>query len=371
MKKRISLVILIAVVISLVIYFISEGIIQAQEKNDTLPAPPKVSAKNAVVIELTSGKVLYEKNADEKAYPASITKILTALVAIENEDVNTVVTVTDSAVGVEGSSIYLTKEETLPLKDLLYGMMLRSGNDAAVAIAAEVGGTTEEFVEMMNERARKIGAKNTHFTNPNGLQDENHYTTAKDMAQISREAMKNSAFREIAAAKSYTTDRGEGKYNYFANKNKVIYQYEGGTGIKIGFTKTAGRTLVASSKRDGMELICVVLNAPDWFNDTYNLMDYCYENYQLLEITQGQRPINSVKIVEGSKSFAYIGTKENVMCPTPKESKCELSVVYDLPKTAKAPIKRWQRAGKLDVYCDGEYVYSQPLYYLEDIEGGN
>lgn len=369
MKKRLAIVLLLALIISLAIYLVSEDVIDALTQCET--SPPMVSAESAVVIELQSGRVLYEKNAEEKEYPASITKIMTALLAVENKSLDTMVKVTDAAIGVEGSSIYLEQGETLSLGDLVYGLMLRSGNDAAIAIAVEVGGSVEGFVEMMNERAIEIGAVNTHFVNPNGLHDDNHYTTAKDMAMISREAMKNQDFRDVAGAKDWTAKRGEGKYNYFYNKNKVVHQYEGGTGIKIGYTKTAGRTLVASSTKNGMELICVVLNAPNWFNDTYQLMDYCYDNYQPIKIVQGQRVINSVKIVEGVKGFAYIGTKEDILCPSPKGKDCELSIAYHLPKVTEAPVDRWQQAGKIDVYCEGEYVYSQPLYYLEDIERGN
>ncbi|WP_037373337.1 D-alanyl-D-alanine carboxypeptidase family protein [Anaerovorax odorimutans] len=368
MKKRIAIVLLLALAVSIAIYFVSKDAINALTKGKT--NPPDISAANAIVIELNSGMVLYEKKAEEKAYPASITKILTALVALENENLDKIVKVSDSAVGVEGSSIYLEKGEKIPLRDLIYGMMLRSGNDAAVAIAADVGGSIDNFACMMNDRAKEIGAVNSHFVNPNGLQNENHYTTARDMAMIAREAMKNKEFRKIASAKSWTSDRGEGKYNYFANKNKVVYQYDGGNGIKIGYTKAAGRTLVASSKRDGMELICVVLNAPDWFNDTYKLMDYFYDKYQLVKIAEGERLINSVKIVEGTKDFAYIGTKENVVCPSLKDKECKISIAYDVQKSRKAPVSRWQKAGKLNVYCDGEYIYSEPLYYLEDIERG-
>ncbi len=138
------------------------------------------------------------------------------------------------------------------------------------------------------------------------------------MAIISKAAMENSEFKEIAKAKSWVTNRGEGKYNYFYNKNKVVYQYEGGTGIKIGFTKAAGRTLVASSERNGMELICVVMNAPDWFQDTYKLMDYAYNQYENITVINGQRPIKVVRIWNGNKDFVFIGTKEDVICPIKK-----------------------------------------------------
>lgn len=331
-------------------------------------APPEISAQTAIMVEANSGEVLYEKNADQKAYPASITKIITALLAIENGSLDKKVKVSANAAGVEGSSIYLEAGEVIPLRDLVYGLMLRSGNDAAIAISEAIGGSTGRFVIMMNKRARELGAFHTNFMNPNGLHDPEHYTTARDMALIAAAAMKNPEFKKVAGAKSWVAGRGEGKYNYFYNKNKVVYQYSGGNGIKIGYTKAAGRTLVASSERDGMELICVVMNAPDWFNDTYKLMDHAFSQYETSQITEAQRPIKAVKVQGGSKGFVLIGSREEIRCPIRKGEEKKVSVVYVLPQRQKAPIRRWQEAGHLKIYVNGKYLFSRPLQYLEDIE---
>lgn len=356
------------IIIILIIMLVSFTAPSYSTENVTPQCLPDISAQNAIMIEANSGEVLYEKNAEGKAYPASITKIMTALLAIENGTLDKKVKVSENASGVEGSSIYLEPGEKISLRDLVYGLMLRSGNDAAIAISEEIGGSTSNFVIMMNKRARELGAFNTHFTNPNGLHDPDHYTTAKDMALIAMAAMKNADFKEVAATKSWVTERGEGKYNYFYNKNKVVYQYTGGTGIKIGYTKAAGRTLVASSQRNGMELICVVMNAPDWFQDTYKLMDYAYSQYETAKITTGQRPIKAVKIRGGNKSFAQIGSGEDILCPVKKGTDSKISIVYVLPDQPKAPVKRWQEAGYLKIYVNGKYLFSKPLYYLEDIE---
>lgn len=235
--------------------------------------PPSVSAKQAILIDGKTGEVLYEKNADERGYPASTTKIMTAAVSLDicrqiDVDIKTEVKIPKSAVGIEGSSLYLKEGETRTLEDLLYGVMLRSGNDGATALAAILGGNVDHFVDLMNEKAKKLGCTGTHFVNPSGLYDDDHYTTARDLAIISRYAMKNKTFRKIVGAKSWE--------DYY-NKNKTVFQYEGGTGIKIGFTKMSGRTLVASSCRGSTELICVVLSDGNWFNDAYALMDYGYE----------------------------------------------------------------------------------------------
>ncbi|MEA4987730.1 MAG: D-alanyl-D-alanine carboxypeptidase family protein [Anaerovorax sp.] len=334
-----------------------------------LPAGPEISARTAIVMDLNSGMVLYEKNSQDKVYPASTTKILTALLAIEQGDLNDMVTISKKASGVEGSSIYLEVGEKISLKDLVYGLMLRSGNDAAIAIAEKISGNTASFVEKMNERARQIGAENTHFMNPNGLHDEEHYTTAYDMALIARQAMLNPAFKEVAASKSWTAERGDGKFNVFYNKNKVVHEYEGGTGVKIGYTKTSGRTLVASSKRDGMELICVVMDDPNWFDDSYRLMDAMYDSYEQVTIAQGQQRLKTMPVDGGIKDHVYVGTKEAVLCPVLKEHEnAEVGIQYVLGFQCQAPIRRWQEAGLLNVYVNGAYVHSVPLYFLEDID---
>ena len=181
------------------------------------------------------------------------------------------VIVPKEAVGVEGSSIYLKAGEKITIRELMYGMMLQSGNDAATALAICCGGTMENFIERMNENAAAMGCTSTNFVNPSGLFDENHYTTARDLANIGREAMKNEEFRQISGASDWRSEETERNFN---NKNKTISQYEGATGIKIGYTKSSGRTLVASAKRGDTELIAVVLNDSNWFNDAYAMMDY-------------------------------------------------------------------------------------------------
>ncbi len=246
--------------------------------SQTKISPPSVSASSAVLID-ENGEVLYEKNADEKSYPASTTKIMTALVTLEKLDElgldkKSEIIVPEEAVGIEGSSIYLKKGERLTIEELLYGLMLQSGNDSAAALAACMGGSLGEFVSMMNERAAALGCSGTHFTNPSGLYEENHYTTASDLAKIAHEGMKREDFREIVRAKDWQSEDGS---RSFHNKNKTVFQYEGATGIKIGFTKASGRTLVASAERDGRQMIAVVLRDGNWFNDAYALMDYGFE----------------------------------------------------------------------------------------------
>lgn len=267
----------ILLIISLLAAF-GLGVLVWLYQNDTvskptateIPAIPTVSAKQAILIDGKTGECLYEKAADEKGYPASTTKIMTAIVVLDicreqNISLKEKITVPSNAEGVEGSSLFLKTGQVKTIENLLYGIMLVSGNDGATALASQMGGKTEYFVQRMNEKAEKIGCTGTHFDNPTGLFSENHYTTARDLANIARHAMKNDDFADIVRTRQYK--------NYY-NKNKTIYQYEGGNGIKIGYTRKSGRTLVASSERNGTLLICVLLSDGNWFNDAYSLMDY-------------------------------------------------------------------------------------------------
>lgn len=242
---------------------------------------PIISAKGAILIDCKDGSVIYEKDADKRLYPASTTKIMTILAALEileeiDGDLQSTIRIPKEAVGVEGSSINLKAEETMTVEELLYGVMLQSGNDGATALAISLGGDLANFVERMNKKATALGCKSTHFTNPTGLFDQKHYTTARDLARISLEAMKNEKFRNIVGAKSWQGADSR----QFINKNKTISEYKGATGIKIGYTKKSGRTLVASAKKGEVELIAVVLNDPNWFQDAYAMLDYGFQRLQ-------------------------------------------------------------------------------------------
>lgn len=339
----------------------------ASAESSPLPPCPEISAESAVVIEVNSGRILYDKQANMRSYPASTTKIMTGLLAVERMNPDSKIRIPPEAVGIEGSSIYLAPDELISMRDLVYGLMLRSGNDAAVAISKAVAGGVDNFVLLMNRRAFLLGAVNTNFMNPNGLFHKNHYTTCYDMALIAREAMMNEEFRQVASAKNWTADRGAGKHNQFYNKNKVVFEYEGGNGVKIGYTSASGRTLVASSKRDEMELICVVMRAPDWFNDSYKLMDYVHQNYEIRKIADGGRILKAVPLTKSGRDHVFVGPKNDIIFPVIKGEKSRVDICYRLPKTATAPLDRWQEAGKLSVYDMGEHIFDQPLYYLEDI----
>ena len=239
------------------------------------------SAQAEIAMELSTGTVLSESNAHARLPMASTTKILTAIIIIDDCDLDEEIVVPDEAVGVEGSSIYLEREEKIDIRDLLYGLMLRSGNDSAVALAIHHSGSTEKFAAVMNERAREIGAKNSNFKNPSGLPDDEHYTTAYDLCTIACYAMKNEVFKEIVSTKNYT-----GKYKSFVNKNKILYKYEHANGIKTGYTLKAGRCLVSSAEQNGMDIVCVVLNCPEMYEQSIDIFEYCFKKYRLLKLNR-------------------------------------------------------------------------------------
>ena len=239
------------------------------------------ASRGAVCIEWSSKKVLYSNGANNKTFPASTTKILTALVVLDNLELDEKITIPKEAVGVEGSSLYLKEGEVLTVEDLLYGMMLRSGNDAATALAMAVSGNTADFAKKMNERARECGAMESNFVNPHGLHHKEHYTTAYDLALITAEAMKYPYFCKIIMSQKARIGEGESS-RVIANKNKMLRLYDGANGVKTGFTKNSGRCLVSSAKRNGMQLISVVLNHGDMWGDSMNILDYCFDTYEMV-----------------------------------------------------------------------------------------
>ncbi len=240
-----------------------------------------------IVMNASDCEVMEESNSHLRLPMASTTKTMTALIVIENCRLDETVTVPAEAVGVEGSSVYLKKGDKYTVEELLYGLMLRSGNDAATALAIHTAGSVKNFVEMMNYRAETMGLNDTHFVNPHGLHDDNHYTSAYDLCKIGCFAMKNDVFAKIVGTKKVTVGKGE-LTRVWCNKNKILSLYDGGNGIKTGFTKAAGRCLIASAERDGVTVVSVVLNRGDMFNDCMNLMDRAFDKISDKKDTNNQ-----------------------------------------------------------------------------------
>ena len=308
----------------------------------------ETSAASAALIEQSSGRVLYEQNAGQERLIASITKIMTAITALEHGDKAREYTVTAQDMA-EGSSMYLKPGDVLRLEELLYGLMLASGNDAALAVAHCVSGSVEAFVELMNETARHLGLTHTHFVNPNGLDAEGHYSSAGDMAALAAYALQNQDFRRIVSTASITIgDR------YLANHNKLLRMCEGCIGVKTGFTKAAGRTLVSAAVRDGMTLVCATLNDGNDWNDHMALLDYGFANYHMETAAPAGRVLASALVREGTAVTVPLAAAEDLRYPITDDE--QLTVVARVPLSVSAPVVPGQVIGEVCAYLEGEEV---------------
>jgi D-alanyl-D-alanine carboxypeptidase len=334
-----------------------------------LPAP-SLSAKSAVLIDASSKSVLCEKNARERMGMASTTKIMTALVAAEQGDLDQTVSVSPSAVGVEGSSIYLYAGERLTLRDLLCAMLLESANDAAAAIAIEIAGSVEGFCGMMNEKAAELGLCDTHFTNPHGLYDDAHYTTAYDLAVITAAALENDTVREIVATKKMTLTPIEGNTRVLYNHNKMLSRYEGAIGVKTGFTKKTGRCLVSAAERDGLRLVAVTLNASDDWNDHTRLLDIGFENFCRVQIVKKGDVCHMQPLIGGADEQLPLLACETLYVTLPKSINIQklTPVVETYNRYAFAPIKEGCISGKILYYLDGQPVASVPIASAHEVD---
>jgi len=322
-----------------------------------------ITAKSAIAIEQETKQVLFEKNANIRLPMASTTKIMTAILAIENNDVNKEIVIPAEAVGVPGSSIYLEKGERLKIIELLYGLMLSSGNDAAVALAIATSGNVSSFVSLMNKKARELGMYDTIFSSPHGLEMGAHYTTAKDLAILSAYAMKNELFKKIVSTKEISIRWTTRNYNRrLVNKNKMLRNYEGADGIKTGFTKRAGRCLVTSACRD-FRVICVVLNAPDMWTDTKRILDYSFNNYQKFHISAKNNPLGYVNVKSSKKDWYLFGINKDVNIILEHNQNAKIQFYFN--KNFNFPIKKGHKIGKIEIInADKHFAYD--LIMLED-----
>ncbi len=321
-----------------------------------------LSAESASLVLCDSGKVIFSKNADIPLPMASTTKIMTAVVAIESCDVDKTVSVHADAVGTEGSSAYLTECESMTMKDLLYALMLQSANDAAVAIAYEIGGSIESFAELMNAKAEKLGLVSTQFANPHGLDSDEHYTTASELACLASYAMKNPLFREIVSTERYVTENGR----VFVNHNKMLNLYEGAVGVKTGFTKRSGRCLVSAAERDGLLAVAVTLNAPDDWNDHKKMLDFCFESYETVTLAEiGQLSVD-IPCVGGNKSTVHCSNLDSLRLTLPKGS--EVSTTIEADRYYPAPVNAGDALATAKFYSSGELIAAIPLYAESDVK---
>lgn len=323
------------------------------------------AAQATVLIEANSGRVLEAHNADARLPMASTTKIMTALLAVESGRLTETVHVAREAVGVEGSSMYLKEGETMPLLDLVYGLMLRSGNDAAVAIACFLDGNVDAFVQRMNEKAEELGLVNTHFANPNGLPDAAHYTSARDLATLGAAALDDPVFSEIVRTKYYETT-GQ-TLRTLKNKNRLLWEYEGGIGVKTGYTKAAGKCLVFAAERGGMKLVGAVLNCPTMWDTAKKLLDGGFSAYSAAPILD-RNTVFWIPLQNGAKKALCAAPISDILYPTKTDGSERLTLETDLPSSLEAPVRAGDAVGTVTLFLNGSPVRTVTVVAAETVE---
>lgn len=320
-----------------------------------------ISAECAILIDAQTGRVLYEKKAEEKSLIASTTKIMTALVICEQTNVLDRVKIPKEAVSIEGSSMYLKEGEVLTVQELLYGLMLQSGNDAAVALAIYCGGTVEGFTELMNDKAHRLGMTQSHFANPNGLDSPGNYSTARDMAILTAYAMQNPIFAQTVSTKTITI--GE---RCLRNHNKLLWQLEGANGVKTGYTKAAGRILISSVTRMGRQLIAVTFNAPDDWQDHKTLIEDGFSRFTVQQLVRQGQTLGQLELAGGQETSVDLIAAEDFSYSLVQGERVTIS----LPEAgfAYAPVAEGQEAGFAHILVDGTAVAKVPLVYGATIE---
>lgn len=364
MKKKLKVVLSILLCCMAIV-----GVGFSSTQINNVEASNLTSAKSMCVMEKSSKRVLYEKDMDTMRANASTTKIVTAITVLQNcNNLDEVITVNDKSIGVEGTSIYLRKGEQISVRDLLYGLMLRSGNDSAVALAYHVGGTEANFVNMMNELCVKIGTKNTHFANPHGLDNENHYTTAYDLALVTSYALSNPIFAEIVSTKQHTipaTNVSDSRY--LTNKNRLLNSLDGCVGVKTGFTSRAGRCLVSAVTRNDVTIVCVVLNCGPMFEESVELLNRAYTDYNFSKIVTKNEPIYNEYYIDNKRGQLYLYCDEDYIFPLKDGEEGNVRVVYSIYEL-KNDVKENEEVGEISVFYDNYLQKKLKLYTINKID---
>ncbi|HBY21253.1 MAG: hypothetical protein A2Y24_01190 [Clostridiales bacterium GWE2_32_10] len=336
---------------------------------------PTISAEASIVYCINTNQILYEKNIYEKHFPASITKVMTAMLAIEHNKLDDVITYSDTAVNSierNSSHLWVVSEEQLTVANSLYGLLLKSANEIANGLAEKTSGSIDKFVNLMNTEARSLGCKDTHFTNTNGLPNDNHYTTAYDMALISADAFKSSTFREIISTKLYTIPAtNKNTERIIANEHKMFqntkFHYDYCLGGKTGYTIAAGHTLVTFAEKDGMQLVSVILksDSKDFYLDAINTLDYAFNNYKLVTLLKEKQSTKKIPVFEG------INVKDNIDARTSKEltfvvpidsATTDIKAEYNLPSKLDKSISAGEKLGTVKYYYDNKVIAYTELF---------
>ena len=332
------------------------------------------SARAMCVIERNSGRVLYSKNEHERLPMASLTKIITAIVAIENNaDLDRVIEIPKEATGIEGSTIYLKAGEHLSIRDLLFGLMLRSGNDAAVALSIATSGSVDAFMALANDFVARLGLVNTHLVTPNGLHDDNHFTSALDLARVTAYALNNPTFAEIVKTQK-TVIPNEFKANenrLLKNKNKLLAQLADADGVKTGYTKKAGRCFVGSATRNGMQLVCVLLDCKPMFEDCAKLLERGFDEFELVDLLSAYDACGKIKVTKADENEVGIFTRSEFVYPLTAQEKSNVHITRNLPESVAAPIKKNQEVGQLEINLGNDLIFCEKIYTINSVESND
>lgn len=330
-------------------------------------ASPAITADAAILLDGTSGQILYEKNIHKQRPPASTTKIMTALLAIEGTQLEQIAKISPKAAAVGEASIDLQANEEITVWHLLYGAMLHSGNDACVAIAEHVAGTEENFISLMNFTAKKLGAVNTNFCNPNGLPNPAHYSTAYDLAIIAKYAMGNSDFRKIVGTRNISITGPENGQRYLSNTNRLLWGYSGVDGIKTGTTNTAGCCLVSSARKDGRHLITVVLASADRYHDTVKLLDYGFQAFEEVVVAAKGDHITTIDVVGGTDKKVAVMAARDLSILVLRGQEKDLKQKISLVCPPLAPVQAHTNVGYLTVLINNQKINELDLVTAQKI----
>ena len=330
-------------------------------------ALPNVTARSAIVIEASTGHVIYSRNADQRMFPASTTKMMTLIMALESGRLDEIVTVGPNADGAEGSTLWLNAGEKIPLRELLYGMIMVSGNDASIAIAEHLGGDVPNFTAQMTRRAKELGTKDTQFVNPHGLPSDNHYTTAHDLAILAAHGYKLPEFEEIVTAKEKSYGWIHDFPKIIRSENQMLWLYRGGNGIKTGYTDKAGRCLVSAAKRDGIQIIAVVLDSEYMWNDSILLLDYGFNNVKFEKLVKAGEVVKNIPVMSGRKKSVQVQTTSEIVMPIFGNDE-PYEIVYDLPKILNAPVTDGQKVGRVKIMYGDKEAASSDIIATSEVE---